>query len=71
VSEQTGLLIQSLIGKMADDILAKHQTHLVVRAEDGMVTMRDGFVEWRWKNMAAVVFDAPWPYYGRVWIHVE
>lgn len=73
MSHQTGMFIQSALGRMADEMLAREQFHIRVDAETGRVTVRLPFCEWGWADMAALLADEmiTIPPYGRVWVHVE
>lgn len=69
----TSWLIQSAMGKMADDMLAREQFHIRVNAKTGQVNVRIGFCEYGWDDIQLFLED--WhiqiPPYGRVWVHVE
>ncbi len=72
MSQITGLMIQSALGKMADDLLAQEQFHIRVSAETGRVTVLLPFCHYSWKDMDAFFADPlPIPPYGRVWVHIE
>ena len=73
MSDVTGWLIKSALGKIADDMLAQEQFHIRVRAETGEVWVRIGFCDHGWDDMDSFLTDprVPIPPYGRVWVHVE
>jgi hypothetical protein len=66
----TASFLMDALGKLAQDMLDREQTHLVVNAETGEITLREQLSTRTWANWVDVP-DWCIPAHGRLWIHVE